>query len=194
MKKVLTGAILALTTPLFLSGDVARAGSNGTFEEHQGLWNALQDVGITMKVNTPDVCDEDARGGGAYFTYKRRLVICQDNAKAWDGTQVSWTANDLDTLRHEGHHVVQDCNEGSMGDGKLANLFHEEDDLIEWLTKSSWTKDQLVSLMESLEEDGEDFHDIKLEMEAYTVASDISATSIATKVTEFCGKPTKFTF
>ena len=191
MKKVLTGAILALTTPLFLSGDVARAGSNGTFEEHQELWNSLQRAGIAMKTNTSD-CKE--RGGGKYFVYRRLLVICQDNAKAWDGTQVSWTANDLDTLRHEGHHVVQDCNEGSMGDGKLANLFHEEDDLIEWLTKSSWTKDQLVSLMESLEEDGEDFHDIKLEMEAYTVASDISATSIATKVTEFCGKPTKFTF
>jgi len=190
MKKVLTGAILALSA----TATPALAGPNGTFEEHQGLWNALQDVGITMKVNTPDVCDEDSRGGGAYYTYKRRLVICQDNAKVWDGKQVSWTANDLDTLRHEGHHVVQDCNEGGIGDGKLANLFYDEDELISFLAKSSWSKDEILGLIEDLEEDGLDFHAVKLEVEAYTVASDISATSITNKVNDFCGESTKFRF
>ena len=187
MKKLITGAMLALST----AATPALAGPNGTFEEHQGLWTALQRAGITLKTNTSD-CKET--GGGKYFTYRRLLVICQDNAKVWDGKQVSWTANDLDTLRHEGHHVVQDCNEGGIGDGKLANLFHDEDELISFLTKSSWSKDEILGLIEDLEEDGLDFHAVKLEVEAYTVASDISATSITNKVNDFCGESTKFRF
>ena len=82
MKKLITGAILALST----AATPALAGPNGTFEEHQGLWTALQRAGITLKTNTSD-CKET--GGGKYFTYRKLLVICQDNAKVWDGKQVS---------------------------------------------------------------------------------------------------------
>jgi hypothetical protein len=113
------------------------------------------------------------------------LIVCQDNGVP-GGPQVTWTLNDLDTLRHESHHVVQDCNEGTIADGLTDNLFYEEQELIEFISKSSLTTEQLKNLMESLKNDGLSYTSIMIEVEAYIVAKDIEASSIANKVREFC--------
>ena len=113
------------------------------------------------------------------------LVVCQDNSYA-GGPQVEWTANDLDTLRHEAHHVVQDCALGTIGDDRFERLFNTEEDLIDFLSKSSYTPEQLSELVRVLVEDGLSQEDILMEVEAYVVAQDIDATSISNKLNEFC--------
>ena len=39
---------------------------------------------------------------------------------------VQWTENDLDTLRHEAMHVLQDCSAGRVGDGLLESTMTTE--------------------------------------------------------------------
>ena len=55
------------------------------------------------------------------------MVICQENRIKGSHEMVSWTEGDLDTLRHESHHLVQDCIGGSgRGDKVLVPVFKNE--------------------------------------------------------------------
>ena len=47
------------------------------------------------------------------------MVICQENRIPGVREMTSWTEEDLDTLRHESHHLVQDCR---GGDGRGDNV------------------------------------------------------------------------
>ena len=175
LTSVLAGASVVLTSTPALAGN--------TYEDHVDLFNALNEVGIVTSINSKIHCSPEV--DGLYHTRAGILVICQDNGVA-GGPQVNWTENDLDTLRHEAHHVVQDCNEGTIADGLMDNLFYEEDALINFLANSSLTSDQLERLIETLENDGLSAASILIELEAYAVARDVEASSIANKVREFC--------
>ena len=175
LTSVLAGASVVLTSTPALAGN--------TYEDHVDLFNALNEVGVITSINSKLHCSPEV--DGMYHTKAGILVICQDNGVA-GGPQVTWTENDLDTLRHESHHVVQDCNEGTIADGLMDNLFHEEQDLIDFISKSSLTSDQLKKLVEVLEKDGLSSTAILIELEAYIVARDIHASNIASKVREFC--------
>jgi hypothetical protein len=179
MKKFLT-SVIAGASVIFTPGS-AIAGN--TYEDHVDLFNALNEVGIITSINSKLHC----RSGvdGKYNTRSGMLIVCQDNGVP-GGPQVTWTLNDLDTLRHESHHVVQDCNEGTIADGLTDNLFYEEQELIEFISKSSLTTEQLKNLMESLKNDGLSYTSIMIEVEAYIVAKDVDASTIASKVREFC--------
>ena len=179
MKKFLT-SVLAGASIIFTPGS-AIAGN--TYEDHVDLFNALNEVGVITSINSKLHCSSGV--DGSYHTRAGILVICQDNGVA-GGPQVTWTENDLDTLRHEAHHVVQDCNEGTIADGLMDNLFYEEEKLIDFIANSSFTSDQLKSLVQTLENDGLSATAILIELEAYIVAEDIEASSIANKVREFC--------
>lgn len=179
MKKFLT-SVIAGASVVFTPGSAI---ASNTYEDHVDLFNALNGVGIIVSINPKLHC----RSGidGSYHTKAGILVICQDNGVA-GGPQVTWTENDLDTLRHESHHVVQDCNEGTIADGLMDNLFHEEQELIDFISKSSLSTEDLKKLVSVLEKDGLSSHSILIELEAYVVARDIEASSIADKVREFC--------
>ena len=179
MKKFLT-SVIAGASVIFTPGS-ALAGN--TYEDHVDLFNALNGVGIIVSINSKLHC----RSGidGSYHTRTGMLIVCQDNGVA-GGPQVTWTENDLDTLRHEAHHVVQDCNEGTIADGLMDNLFYEEQELIDFIAESSLSAEDLKNLISSLEEDGLSSPSILIEVEAYIVAKDIEASSIANKVREFC--------
>ncbi len=179
MKKFLT-SVIAGASIIFTPGS-ALAGN--TYEDHVDLFNALNEVGVITSINSKLHCSSEV--DGSYHTRAGILVICQDNGVA-GGPQVTWTENDLDTLRHEAHHVVQDCNEGTIADGLMDNFFHEEQDLIDFISESSLSSDQLKSLVQTLENDGLSTTAILIELEAYIVAKDIEASSIANKVREFC--------
>jgi len=179
MKKFLT-SVIAGASVIFTPGS-AIAGN--TYEDHLDLFNALNEVGIITSINSRLHCSPGV--DGMYHTRAGILVICQDNGVT-GGPQVTWTENDLDTLRHESHHVVQDCNEGTIADGLMDNLFYEEQELIDFISKSSLSAEDLKDLISSLEKDGLSSRSILIEVEAYIVAKDIEASSIANKVREFC--------
>ena len=181
MKKFLYSALAGLSALATATPSLA----GNTYQDHVDLFNALQEVGVTIKLNHKGRCASGETDGG-YASDLAFMVICQDNAVA-GGPQVDWTENDLDTLRHEAHHVVQDCNEGTLSDGELGVFFWEEGKLAEWLNMSSWSRSELVELSRMLREQGLSWDEVKIELEAYTVASDIPASSIAKKVRSFCG-------
>tara|TARA_B100000925_G_scaffold162682_1_gene122156 strand:+ start:745 stop:1287 length:543 start_codon:yes stop_codon:yes gene_type:complete len=179
MKKFLT-SILA-SASLFVPN---AALAENTFEDHVELFNTIKDTGITVLINPKLHCmysDID----GFYHRDAALLVVCQDNSYA-GGPQVEWTANDLDTLRHEAHHVVQDCALGGIGDGRFELLFSEEGKLAEFISKSSYTEEQVEDIVSWLTDEGLSEENILMEVEAYVVAQDIDATSISNKIKEFC--------
>ena len=182
MKKFLYSALaglsaLATATPSF---------AGNTFDDHVDLFKALQEVGVTIKLNHKARCESGETDGG-YASDLAFMVICQDNAVP-GGEQVRWTENDLATLRHEAHHVIQDCAVGTISDGDLGLFFWEEGKLTEFLNGSSWTRAQLVEVSKMLRENGLSWDEVKLELEAYTVASDIDASLIAKKVRSWCAE------
>ncbi len=175
LTSVLAGASVVLTSTPALAGN--------TYEDHVDLFNALNEVGIITSINNKIHCSPEV--DGLYHTKAGILVVCQDNGVA-GGPQVTWTENDLDTLRHEAHHVIQDCNEGTIADGLMDNLFYEEGALVDFISKSSLTTEQVKNLISVLEKDGLSARSIMIELEAYVVAKDIHASNIASKVREFC--------
>ena len=97
---------LLLTASLFVF--VPATSAQILDERHQTIVNAAQRSGLTYQVNPSD-CPRDVDG----FYTGDRLVVCQDRGTR-GGPEKKWTANDLDTLRHEAMHLVQDCRDGAI--------------------------------------------------------------------------------
>ena len=179
MKKLILATLSALSLIPFNSVHAS------TFKDHVKLWKVLDEIGVTTVVNNPVHCyDSEPQLDGIYFPYSGLLVVCQDNRKPGEG-QVKWTENDLDTLRHEAQHVIQDCNAGSLFDGKSLAMFDDKE-LIEFIEASSWTKQKVSDLYDQLKGLGLTDKEIHMEIEAYVVASGISPNAIAHKLLEFC--------
>jgi hypothetical protein len=177
MKKLI---LSLLSTVTILTPGVAKA--ENTYEDHVSLWNTLGKLGVVTVINNKIHCTGEY--AGSYFPYSGLFVVCQENGIS-GGPQVEWTKNDLDTLRHEAHHVIQDCVDGSLGDGKSSTMFNHEE-LIEFGIKSSWTEKELSKLIDNLKGQDLSNNEILEEVEAYIVASDIPVTLIEKKVVEFC--------
>ena len=110
-------------------------------------------------------------------------MICQENKKVWDGEIIRFSEEDLDTLRHEAHHVVQDCLDGEV-DGELALMFESPEDKAQF---RSYMKPGLASRVRRLYGNaGASEHVIQLEIEAFGVAAEVPASSIAKAVTNTC--------
>ena len=92
-----------------------------TMAAHERLVDEVQRVGVTIYLNPPNC--KGARFAGYYQSAASRMVICQENGI--DGTfrQARWTANDLDTLRHESWHVAQDCMGTIRGNNELGTIY-----------------------------------------------------------------------
>lgn len=179
MKKYILATLSALSLIPFNSVHAS------TFKDHVKLWKVLDQIGVTTVVNNPIHCyDSEPQLDGIYFPYSGLLVVCQDNRKPGEG-QVEWTENDLDTFRHEAQHVIQDCNAGPLFDGKAAPMFDDKE-LVKFIEVSSWTKKQIKDLYDRLKRLGRTDKEIHMEIEAYVVASGISANAIAHKLLEFC--------
>jgi hypothetical protein len=109
-------ASLALAA-VSLLGNSAQA---STMAAHEVLFNTVESTGVSINVN-PSICWEDDAYGW-YHSSSQTLVICQEQ-KTTVNVQTNWTEEDLDTLRHEAHHMVQDCRIGSTTDGKLVPVY-----------------------------------------------------------------------
>jgi len=181
MKNVLSTALLSTLAAVGLTASSAHA--QNTFEDHEELFNTLREIGVTVSINSKLHCVEGRNG--LYSSHPALLVVCQDNMVS-HGKQEFWTENDLDTLRHEAHHVVQDCAADSIGDGTMTTLFDDEG-LVNFLSTSpSYSMEDLKGLYSKLYSQGLSVNVIAQEMEAYVVARDIPASSITTKLRQFC--------
>tara|TARA_B100000482_G_scaffold130360_1_gene94931 strand:+ start:73 stop:636 length:564 start_codon:yes stop_codon:yes gene_type:complete len=134
--------------------------------EHNQLISAIRSTGIQFKVN-PVECDKDDAPMGYYWAAKNEMVICQDNRRTGFGFQheVRWTANDLDTLRHEAQHLVQDCMSGHYRDGHLGAVYQDPIGLAKDILPTSYIKGILESYSDV------DEHTLVMELEAFSVAA-----------------------
>ena len=71
---------------------------------------------------------------GMYSPTHQMMIICQDDRYPISTREMTWTPNDYDTLRHESHHVIQDCLDGI--DNSTLVLLFEGDKLKEFVTNS----------------------------------------------------------
>ena len=179
-----------IVTSAFLLAPAPAAFAGNTLRDHNRLWDAIEDTGTEIIVNHPEAC-EDSWGGGIYSMQNGRsyLVVCQDEGeRAGLDNQVQWSANDLDTLRHEAHHLLQDCLAGVRGDGELEPLMSDPQQHRQFVL-SSLTQERISQIIKTYTEDGADEELLMLELEAFAVAEDVDAGRIANGVAKACSRP-----
>ena len=157
MKRLFFGLAAALS--------VASPVHSASFEDHVKLSEAVVSTGTTFLIN-PDKCD----GSGAYGWFwvrdgqYRELVVCQVNKVKGSTAQMEWTREDLDTLRHEAHHLVQDCMSGSRN-GILAKVYRSPIKLAFQVLSPERVKRIVEVYADSTD------HIVMMEIEAFTVAA-----------------------
>lgn len=151
-------------------------------EKHRYLARTIRAVGVSVTINTRVHCSPGE--SGSYYP-AGFMVICQDNRRQ-EGVEVEWTANDLDTLRHEAQHLIQDCAIGGIGDSKLSLMFNTQEELVRFLSNSGYTKQELQEISSHYQKQGVTGYDLLMELEAFAVARSIPADVIANKIKEYC--------
>ncbi len=147
--------------------------------QHNQLINAVRSTGIQFMVNPPQCFEKDAPMG-YYWAAKNEMVICQERATTtWKET--TWTAEDLDTLRHEAHHLVQDCMAGRNRDGRLGAVYQNPIGLAK-STLSSRTLNWIVTDGYKNESD----HIKVMELEAFAVAAINNPMEQVGDINNFC--------
>lgn len=167
-------AALALSATSLLSPVKAET------RDHTNLVNALNRAGVRLIVNHKH-CGRDGSAGW-YQSSIRTLVVCQDNYTAFSGP-VRWTANDYDTLRHEAHHVIQDCVHGVIGDAELGPMFVDEDAYVKFINTvlTDENKERILSAYK-----GSSNFVLMVELEAFAVAMSIHPDIIAGTMDKLC--------
>ena len=154
----------------------------GSFDEHTELYNTIHSYGVRVFINHPEYCD--GKIDGSYISTLRVLNVCQDNGRP-GGPEVEWTANDLDTLRHEAHHMIQDCAGAGHGNGHLVHLFSHRPELLQFVD-TVYSRDEQRMLMGNDSYQGHNGERQLIELEAFATARVISATDIKNKMVELC--------
>ena len=115
MKKLAT---LAAALTLLMPIAPAQAQSKASYER---LWQAIRAAGVYIYLNPPECYG--ASYDGVYRSARQAITICQDNGIGGSNQETDWTTNDLDTLRHEAHHVAQDCISGGAANNSLDAIY-----------------------------------------------------------------------
>ena len=153
----------------------------GSGEAHLLLLDAIARNGVKFTIND-DYCFEKEGIMGFYSGRRRSLVVCQDNAVKGGGT-AKWTANDLDTLRHEAQHMIQDCAVGTNHDHQLAPIYSSPTAL----AQRELGPEAVARITQAYREDGASDLLLLLEYEAFAVASLNVPAEQAADVTKYCG-------
>jgi len=164
MKKFL--ATLALATLGTLTLGQAAEASTSYHQRHYRLAMAAEAAGVSVRVNGKG-CGEGSFG--YYRPASRLIMICQEQATAAGikGREVSWTAEDYDTLRHEVQHMIQDCMIGTGHDGRLNPVYNKPVAMAEEVLGGNRLRD----IARLYGENGADEATIILEFEAFAVAA-----------------------
>jgi len=173
-------ALAAVTASSVIAAPAAEA--RGTFNEHIQLGNAVKSTGVSLQYN-PMSCDEKPGAMGWYWSARSELVICQENHQASDGywNEVQWTEEDLDTLRHEAQHLIQDCMDGSRN-GNFRSVY--KDPIA--LAKGTLSQRDINNIVESYRSDGASEHIVVMELEAFSVAAMNNPAEQVRDINKFC--------
>ena len=179
-KTLAVAAVTAATsvlTPLAASANQKPA--EGTFAAHVYLAKMVERSGVDFRLN-PNACDN--RGAlGWYNGRDRILVVCQQHKIYGSSKEVRWTEEDLDTLRHEAQHVIQDCMVGSDHDGRLGPVYSRPMDL----AKQELSRSTIRWIINDGYAEASD-HVKVLELEAFAVAAMNQPMMQSQDIVNFC--------
>jgi hypothetical protein len=176
--KTITAVGLAALAILSPAKAMARGQSN--FQDHVRLAQAAEATGVRVAINV-DRCDtEDAYGW--YWAAANELVVCQENKIKGSNKEVRWTEEDLDTLRHEAHHLVQDCMARDNRDGLLGSVYQEPVQL----GFKVLGRDRAIRIAELYAENGANEHIQIMEIEAFAVAEMNDPTEQIQDIQRYC--------
>ena len=178
-----------------LAGTPALAANGGLDAQHQMLLDTLRSKGVHVEVNVPEVCSPTKTPESTHGVYfyapnygHSMMAICQDFGG--QGEEVLWTDNDLDTLRHESVHFLQDCMDTKV-DGEMVPLFDGPggpspidatlQDVVAAIGYGPAT-----DIVTRYTEAGVSEDIIRLELEAFFSAADIDAVTIAKSIDKVC--------
>jgi len=172
MRKLLTAVLLAATILGSAAPSLATAPSE--YDEHNALADALRANGITLYLDA-GICHTKPLAG-FYHSPTKSLVLCNNGS-------ATMTDENMDTLRHEAIHVIQDCKLGIMGDRKLGKVF--KPGVVEQLARDFGVN--LDRIKQVYESHGQ--HDVvELEYEAFAGAAGMPARTIARALNVMCAK------
>lgn len=180
IKKTIATLGLLLTS---LSPSAIAAPTQAEIDQHIQLINMVDSIdNIQIGVNITEICNKYGfHGAYKVVDGKGYLIICQDN-RSWASSDiVEWTDNDLDTIRHEIFHYVQDCADGKI-DFNLRQVYDSIDGVIEHNIERalgiSQTYSQRLGVRSS--------QNLFLEFEAFHAADTETAAGIADDVVTYC--------
>ena len=182
--KLATSALAGLAVLGFASSAFAQGPKiqEGSIAAHATLISAIERAGVTVVINDPE-CDESWTGLMGYYSGRnRKLVVCQDNRTIGDPTPVDWTDNDLDTLRHEAQHFIQDCMIGTNHDHLLHPVYRFP---IEY-AQSVLGDEALREIAGVYRANGASDEVVILEFEAFAVAANNVPLDQANDIARYC--------
>lgn len=169
-------ALSALCVPAVKAGN--------TLEDHNQLWSALQSVGVTTQTNNVECFRHPGEFDGYYHSAQRTLVVCQRGAGKLNQA-VTWSENDLDTLRHEAQHVIQDCMAGDLGDNQFSPLYNDPERFRAFVS-ARLTETEIQNIINAYDDKSDAV--IKNEIEAFAVARHVDASLLAEGVVDLCSR------
>ncbi len=173
MNKITTTLISALALVATTTGE-AMAKSN--YNHHVTLGNVVRSTGVNFKINPARCWERESYGW--YWAARNEMVICQENKSAV-GYEVRWTEEDLDTLRHEAQHLIQDCMDGSR-QGALGDVYKDPIGL----AKDVLGDDGIRSIIAAYDDMSD--HIKVMELEAFSVAAMNDPLDQARDIQNFC--------
>ena len=171
MKKLLT----TLSTLVLATTVASPVMAQSNHRHHQVLANTIMDAGVEFYIN-PQECFEE-KSYGWYWALKNELVVCQENAT--NTSQVDWTEEDYDTLRHEAQHLIQDCMDGELN-GSLDQVYDKPIQL----AKEVIGKPDIMRIIDNYSDKSD--HIKVMEIEAFAVAALNDPLEQAQDVKNFC--------
>jgi hypothetical protein len=153
--------IAAAVATVFTVAPVAEA---STMAAHERLVDALKSKGVSIVLNPPEC--KLASYAGYYRDAIRKIVICQTHGIDGSYKQAGWTANDLDTLRHEAHHVAQSCIGQGIGNNTLGTIYVKPF----LFAEQYFGTYQINNIISVYKDRGASDHVAVLEVEAFAVA------------------------
>ena len=174
MNKLSTISLSALTAIATLAPGAMAGQSN--YQHHMVLGSTVRSVGLNFKINPSECWAKSAYGW--YWAAKNEMVICQVNKRSV-GVEATWTEEDLDTLRHEAQHLIQDCMDGSR-QGSLDAVYKEPIEL----AKEILGHEGIGSILDAYSDASD--HIKVMELEAFSVAAMNDPLEQASDIRKFC--------
>lgn len=144
-------------------------------EAHNLLVDALVRRGISLYVDSP-ACQSSPGLEGYYSGSQRALVLCNDGS-------LRMTEDNLNTLRHEATHFIQDCADGAI-DNTLRTVL-KQGQARELLSTAGLDADLIREVYSVM---GQANH-VPLEEEAFAVAATMNPGTIVAAMNIFCPLP-----